>query len=98
MTRSEKIQQTDLAFVFLLPPLLTSILRILLERPRVTTEQLTSQLPEGTDIKSAIFRIRKLLKEHEVELRSRRYLGYWIEPADKTKLLDAARNTLEGNV
>lgn len=98
MTRSEQIEQTDLAFVFSLPPLLTHIFKMLLEQSRVTTEQLTNQLPEGTDVKSAMFRLRRFLKSHEVELKSRRYLGYWVDPADKTKLLELARITQEGNV
>lgn len=97
MTRSEQIKQTDLAFVFSLPPLLTQIFRMLLEQSRVTTEQLTTQLPEGTDVKSAMFRLRRFLKAHEVDLKSRRYLGYWVEPADKTRLLEIATVTQEGN-
>lgn len=97
MTQQEEVAKTDFAFVFSLPPMLEKIFVLLLQHHRVTTEQITAQVPKCAEPKSAMFRLRKFLKKYEVELKSKRHMGYWIEPADKKKLLDAARVTLQGS-
>lgn len=84
----------DLAFALSLPPILEKALRLLLKHTRVTTEQLKTRLPRGSEPKCCMFRLRKVLQKRGVELKSQRYLGYWIEPEDKKKLLEAAVETL----
>lgn len=87
----------DLAFAFSLPPLMEKVFRLLLQYPRMTTEQLAARLPSGSEPKCSMFRMRKFLLKHGVELKSQRYIGYWIEPADKKKLIETAKATLSGN-
>lgn len=87
----------DFAFAFSLPPRLDKAFRLLLQHQRITTEQLKARLPHGSEPKCSMFRLRKFLMRHGIELRSQRYIGYWIDPADKKKLIEIAKVTLSGN-
>ncbi len=88
---------TDIAFVFSLPPILEKIFRMLLQQPRVTSEMISERVNAATEPKTAVFRLRKYLQRYDVDIKSKRYLGYWIEPADKKRLLEAIRVTPQGS-
>lgn len=97
LEKSKADLEIDYAFVFSLPPIVERTFRLLLQHPRVTTEQLAARLPVGAEPKCAIFRLRKFLKRHGFDVQSRRHLGYWLDPADKERLVEMAKVTLAGN-
>ena len=95
--KTAELDATDFAFVFSLPPMLEKIFRLMMAQPRVTSEQLAARLPQGAEVKCAVFRLRKCLKPFGVNVQSKRHIGYWIEQSDKKKLLQTARANLAGN-
>ena len=90
--KASELDATDFALAFEMPPTLEKIFRLIMAQPRVTTEQIAARLPQGSEVKCAMFRLRKCLKPTNVEIQSKRHIGYWITQADKKRLLQAARN------
>ncbi len=77
---------TELALAFHLPPVMEKLLGLLLAMPLVTGEMIERRLDISTQPKIAIFRLRACLKRHNVEIKAKRNVGWWIEVADKEKL------------
>lgn len=95
--KAVELDATDFAFAFSLPPMLERVFRLLMAQPRVTTEQIAARLPQGAEVKCAMFRLRKMLKKAGVEVQSQRHIGYWITHEEKKKAMQIARATLAGN-
>lgn len=95
--KQTELDATDFAFAFSLPPMLEKVFRLLMAQSRVTGEQISARLPQGAEAKCAVFRLRKSLKPFGVTVQSKRHIGYWIDPADKKRLLQSARTTLAGS-
>jgi hypothetical protein len=57
--------------------------------PNVTPEMIVMRLNIATDSKVAVHRLREALKPYEIEVRSKRGLGYWLdaETKERVKLL-----------
>lgn len=87
-------EAADLAFVFSLPPLLEQVFRMLMAQPRVPSEVIAERLNVTTP-KTAILRLRRALQKHGIEVQSKRHLGYWIEPADKKRLVELAQSYIK---
>lgn len=71
------------------------LFRLLMRNGRLSIDQCMAALEainpsRDGKTKGAVHRpmytLRKLLRRHSVELRSERFGGYWIEPADKARL------------
>jgi len=93
------MDDADIAFLFSLPPKLEKLFRLLLLHSRVTTAMIVAELGAKADAKMTIFRLRKYLAEsgHEVDIKSKRHLGYWIERDDKSRLMEKMNITLPSN-
>lgn len=88
------VNTADIAFMFSLPPMLEKAFKLLLTNQRVTTQMIAENLGADIDAKMTMFRLRKYLTSHGVEVKSKRHLGYWIDPAAKSQLVDALEATL----
>lgn len=84
----------DIAVTFRLTPALADLFGVLLSLPLVTAETIQQHLAIATDRKVAIHRLRQVLRPwHErvgagqTLIHGKRHLGYWIEPADKERIL-----------
>lgn len=75
-----------LAATFRLTPVLNNLMGLLLSVPAVTPEMIRQRLEIAPDAKVAVHRLRKQLKEFEIEIHSRRNVGYWLEDADKARI------------
>lgn len=91
------VDTADIAFMFSLPPMLEKAFKLLLQNQRVTTQMVADNLGPEIDAKMTMFRLRKYIKAHGVEIKSKRHLGYWIEPAEKKRLVDAMELTQSSN-
>jgi hypothetical protein len=58
---------------------------------------ITLRLNIATDAKVAIHRLRDALKGHGIEIKSRRGLGYWLEPEDKERIWEITRKVTASN-
>lgn len=96
-TKLNEVDNTDIAFMFSLPPMLEKLFKLLLKQPRVTTEMIVEGLGAEVDAKMTVFRLRKYLKPHDIDVKSKRHLGYWIEPAEKERLFEKMRTTQPSN-
>jgi len=76
----------NLAVAFKLPSSLHKLLALLMSVPSVTPEMIHQRLEIATDAKVAVHRLRTALKEWNVEIHSKRTLGYWIDPKEKARI------------
>lgn len=82
----------DLGVAFKLPTSLAKLLGCLMATPNVTPEMVTLRLNIATDAKVAIHRLKRALRappddpSKPIEIKARRGLGYWLEPADKERV------------
>jgi hypothetical protein len=96
-----RLRQTDqsLLVTFKLPPQRMKLMALLLSLPIVTPEIIAQRLGIDIEVRVAMNRLRKDLEPFEIEIQSRRRLGYWFTEETKAKikqLVDAANNvTLE---
>jgi hypothetical protein len=96
-----RLRQTDqsLLVTFKLPPQRMKLMALLLSLPIVTPEIIAQRLGIDIEVRVAMNRLRKDLEPFEIEIQSRRKLGYWFTEETKAKikqLVDAANNvTLE---
>ncbi len=81
---------SELALAFHLPPVMEKLLGLLLAMPLVTGEMVERRLDISTQPKIAVYRLREYLKRHAVDVKCKRNVGWWIEPDDKTKLMQIA--------
>ena len=73
----------DLCSVFQLPTMLGNLMGLLMAKPTVTMRMTQQITPKP---KAAMFRLRKHLEGWKIEIRSRRYVGYWIDDKDKARI------------
>ena len=92
LENNNKNTQSDLAFIYGLPPVLEKLLRMLLSNQRITNEMIEEQLRLKTLPKVTVFRLRRFLKPHGIDIQSKRHLGYWLTPEDKQVLEAGERN------
>jgi hypothetical protein len=71
---------------FRLPPVLSNLFGLLLSLPNVTSEMIRQRLEIATDAKVAIHRLRTHLKDFDIEIQSRRNVGYWFDDATKVRI------------
>lgn len=76
----------DLQIAFELPQSLARLLRLLMESKLLTSRDIVHTHKIATDGKVAIHRLRRYLENHDLEIKSRRELGYWLEPSTKEKI------------
>lgn len=80
------LHDDNLGVVFRLPVSLTKLMGLLMSVPNVTPDMIQQRLMIATDAKVAIHRLRTHLEEWQVEIRSRRALGYWFDDETKKKI------------
>lgn len=76
--------------VYKLPPILCEVLDALVALPLVTQEEIvarTRSRSKKDGLKVTIFRLRKALEPYGINIYSGTSVGYWLEPADKAKVL-----------
>lgn len=71
---------------FRLTPVLNNLMGLLLAVPIVTPEMIRQRLEIAPDAKVAAHRLRKHLKAWDIQVHSRRNVGYWIEDEDKARI------------
>jgi DNA-binding response OmpR family regulator len=71
---------------FRLTPSLANVLGLLVSLPYVDADTVQERLELFTNMKVAICRLRKELAPHGIEIKSRRFSGYWLDDADKQKI------------
>lgn len=75
-----------LAVTFRLTPVLNNLFGLLMALPVVTPEMIRQRLEIAPDAKVAIHRLRKAIEPWNLAIRSKRNVGYWIDPAHKTEI------------
>lgn len=85
----------NIAVVFRLPASLAKLLGLLVSVPNVTPEMVEAKLGIVSDCKCAIHRLRRYLDmyceqtgEQELQIRSRRTIGYWVDEPTKKRIRD----------
>lgn len=71
---------------FKLTQMQARILALLMVEPVVSSLALQQRVGMNTEAKVAINRLRQKLAPYEVEIKSKRFHGFWIEPEDKEKV------------
>ena len=86
-----------LAVTFRLTPVLNNLAGLLLALPIVTPEMIRQRLDIAHDAKVAIHRLREHWEPWFGDdlVKSKRNVGYWIEPADKAKIKLMIAGTVE---
>lgn len=92
-----KNEVKQLVSTFRIPPSLANLLSMLISTPYVTTEEVEKQLGACKDLKVAICRLRKMLVSYEIEIKSRRFSGYWIEEATKDRIRAMLTDKVSGS-
>lgn len=69
-----------------LSPTSSRILALMMRLPYLTPEILRERLSIARDVKVSIHRLRKRLKPHGIEIKSKHSVGYWLEPEMKDKV------------
>ena len=85
-------KNTLLQITFRMTETSANLLRLFLGLELVTPELIDERLPDSTEIKVAVFRLRESLRPYGIRVQSKRKLGYWLEPEDKAKILDMVDN------
>jgi D-ribose pyranose/furanose isomerase RbsD len=96
LENKSKVTDIDLALIYGLPPVLERLLRMLMNSPRVTNEMIEERLDLKTLPKVAVFRLRKYMQQHGINVQSKRHLGYWLDPKDK-ELIAAGKSNPPSN-
>lgn len=87
----------DLQFAFKIPQSMAKLLLLLLNNKSLTTQEISQVHKISTDGRTAAHRLRRYLKDYNIEIKSRREIGYWLEPETKDmikKLADTGQMTL----
>ncbi len=79
----------ELVFALSLPPVLSKVFVLLMSEQRVTNDMI-NDVVKLAEPKYTMFRLRKTLNKYNVDIKSKRYYGYWLEPSDKKKLAEVA--------
>jgi hypothetical protein len=82
---------------FRLSQALSKLLGLLMAMPCVSSDTITGRLKVATDSKVAIWRLRQELKPWDIEVQSKRGVGWWLDDATKerVKKVIAGEITLE---
>lgn len=91
------VSNYDVAFMFSLPPILEKVFKLLLLNKRVTTQMVADNVGTEIDVKMTMFRLRKYLKPHGVDVQSKRHIGYWLDQETKERLIEAMELTQPSN-
>jgi hypothetical protein len=83
----------DIQFTFSLPPTLARLLVIMLEGNIITPEEICDKYKIATEGRMAIHRLRSYLKGYNIQIMSKRNLGYWLDLDTQKKILELAANT-----
>jgi len=86
---SNKPLPMDYIRVFRMTPALASLLSMLMTSQTVTKEDIEKDGRVATNIRVAMCRLRKELQPYDVTIQSRRFIGYWLNSADKRKVTAA---------
>src|SRR5271166_4719374 len=73
----------DFALVFDLPPKMGDLLGLLYTMPVATPEVITQRLAIATNAKTAVYRLRKLVEKHKIEIVGRRGYGYFLRDSSR---------------
>lgn len=85
----------DYIVAFDLSPVQRKVLGLMMQLPHVTPEMIEFRLGIATAAKVAMYRLRRRLKPLGIEIKSRRNIGYWLDP--KTKELVRSLVTEKSN-
>jgi hypothetical protein len=77
------VEVLQLRLVFGLPPKYAEVTKLLHDQQVVTTKEIL-EVAKGSKV--VIYHIRKALKDHDIDIRSRRTLGYWMDDDSKARL------------
>jgi hypothetical protein len=88
----------SLSATFRLTPVLNNLMGLLLSVPAVTPEMIRQRLEIAPDAKVAMHRLRKHMKDWDIEIHSRRNVGYWLEDEDKTRIRGLIAQKMRGQV
>jgi hypothetical protein len=83
----------DFALVFDLPPKMGDLLGLLYTMPVVTPEVITQRLAIATDAKAAVYRLRKLVEKHNIEIVGRRGYGYFLRDSSRELICSKLRGS-----
>lgn len=86
MPERDEEHERLLSIVFDISPAQAAILSLLCRAAPATTEQVKEFADLKSDPKSVIWHLRSKLSAYDVELKSRRAIGYWIERDDREKV------------
>ncbi|HLL29016.1 MAG TPA: hypothetical protein VKT73_15370 [Xanthobacteraceae bacterium] len=75
-----------IANTFRLSPAQNNLFGLLISLDTVTPEIIRQRLEIATDAKVAVHRLRRHLKEWEIQIHSRRNVGYWLDEETKEKI------------
>jgi len=71
---------------FKLTPVMNSLMGLLLELPIVSSAVIHQHMEIAANAKVAAHRLRQLLKPYDIEVHSRRNVGYWFSDDDKKRI------------
>lgn len=84
------MQLIDIQMTLGLSGKLARILLLLNEQKVVTQHDIVTEYKLATDAKVAIHRLRRALDGKGVDIKSRRDVGYWLEPSTKERIKELA--------
>lgn len=85
-----------LCIVFGVSPAQATVLSCLARATIVTADELLAYAGIKDYIKVVVSRTRSKLREHDFDIKSRKGLGYWIEPEDKQGIENVVNKFMEG--
>lgn len=62
------------------------LLALLMEVPVASADIIQRRVKMSTEAKVAIHRLRARMKLYDVEIKAKRFYGFWLEPDQKTKV------------
>jgi hypothetical protein len=83
------IDQLRLARTYSLPPKLCGMLILLIEKETVTADMIEHDQQLATCAKVGIWRLRRRLKPHKIEIKAMPTVGYWLEQKTKDQIIEA---------
>lgn len=84
---SEDIEASvGLRLAFRLTPQETSLMLLLLTMEFVSNDLIYERLNVATEVRVAIYRLRRSLKRYQISIESKRNFGYWLNSETKAKV------------
>lgn len=75
-----------LRLVFQLTPQETNLMLLLMTMRFVSPELIYERLNVATEVRVAMYRLRKSLLKHDIPIESKRSFGYWLTDESKVKV------------